>query len=148
MRTSGRVIACALLAVAALSCHVRRGPGSAEKAKQELPSLENRWLQVENDPVALEDILAPDFLHVVPVGIITKEQHIRFLREHPAPEQHTHKRFENLNVRIYGDTGIVNGAVVETTDRGERKTLFTYVFAYRDGKWQAVSAQELPAATR
>ena len=88
------------------------------------------------------------FLHVVPVGIITKEQHTRFLREHPGPEQHTHKRFENLNVRVYGDTGIVNGAVVETTDRSEHKTLFTDVFAYRDGKWQAVSAQELPAATR
>jgi hypothetical protein len=38
----------------------------------------------------------------------------------------------------------VNGVVVETTDYGERKTLFTDVFAYRDGKWQAVSAQELP----
>jgi hypothetical protein len=102
---------------------------------------------VENDPVALEDILAPDFLHVVPVGIITKEEHIRFLREHPAPGQHTHKRFEDLHVRIYGDTGIVNGTVIETTDRGERKTLFTDVFAYRDGKWQAVTAQELPVAT-
>jgi hypothetical protein len=39
---------------------------------------------------------------------------------------------------------IVNGAVIETTEHGERKTLFTDVFAYRDGKWQAVSAQELP----
>ncbi|PYJ64232.1 MAG: hypothetical protein DME74_00600 [Verrucomicrobia bacterium] len=147
MRSSGRVIACALLTLAALSCHASRGPRSAEQAKQELLSLENRWLQVENDPVALEDILAPDFLHVVPVGIITKEEHIRFLREHPAPGQHTHKRFEDLHVRIYGDTGIVNGTVIETTDRGERKTLFTDVFAYRDGKWQAVTAQELPVAT-
>jgi hypothetical protein len=34
--------------------------------------------------------------------------------------------------------------VIETTEHGERKTLFTDVFAYRDGKWQAVSAQELP----
>ena len=147
MRSSGRVIACALLTLAALSCHASRGPRSAEQAKQELLSLENRWLQVENDPVALEDILAPDFLHVVPVGIVTKEEHIRFLREHPAPGQHTHKRFEDLHVRIYGDTGIVNGTVIETTDRGERKTLFTDVFAYRDGKWQAVTAQELPVAT-
>ncbi len=147
MRSSGRVIACALLTLAALSCHASRGPRSAEQAKQELLSLENRWLQVENDPVALEDILAPDFLHVVPVGIITKEEHIRFLREHPAPGQHTHKRFEDLHVRIYGDTGIVNGTVIETTDRGERKTLFTDVFAYRDGKWRAVTAQELPVAT-
>ena len=30
--------------------------------------------------------------------------------------------------------------------RWPRKTLFTDVFAYHDGKWQAVNAQELPAA--
>ncbi|HET6886911.1 MAG TPA: hypothetical protein VFH87_03205 [Candidatus Udaeobacter sp.] len=37
----------------------------------------------------------------------------------------------------------MNGAVIEATEHGERKTLFTDVSAYRDGKWQAVSAQEL-----
>jgi hypothetical protein len=67
-----------------------------------------------------------------------------FLSEHSAGGKRPEKRFEDLHVRVYGETGIVNGAVIETTDRGERKTLFTDVFAYRDGKWQAVSAQELP----
>jgi len=56
------------------------------------------------------------------------------------------QRFEDLHVRVYGEAGIVNGAVIETTDHGERKILFTDVFAYRDGKWRAVSAQELPVA--
>jgi len=96
---------------------------------------------VENDPVALEDILAPDFLHVVPVGIITEEEHIRFLREHPAPGQHTHKRFEDLHVRIYGDTGIVNGTVIETTDRGERKLLHVRFLRRRSNR------QLLPVST-
>jgi hypothetical protein len=146
MRWPDRVIVCALLPLAALSCHVSREPRLAEQSKQELLNLENQWLQVENDPVALEGILAPDFLHVVPVGIITKDQHLRFLREHPAPKQRPEKRFEDLHVRVYGEAGIVNGAVIETTDRGERKTLFTDVFTYRDGKWQAVTAQELPVA--
>ena len=40
----------------------------ADKAKQELLALENRWLQVEDDPNALEPTLAPDFLHVVGCG--------------------------------------------------------------------------------
>ena len=106
--------------------------------------MENRWLQTEDDPVALEGILAPDFLHVVPGAIITKEQDLQFQREHPVGGQRPQKRFEDLHVRIYGDAGIVNGAVIEKTDHGERKTLFTDVFAYRDGKWRAVSAQELP----
>ena len=144
MRPWDRVIGCALVPLAILSCHVSREPRSADESKQELLSLENRWLQVENDPVALEDILAPDFLHVVPGGIITKDQHLRFVREHPAPSQRSEKRFEDLHVRVYGEAGIVNGAVIETTEHGKRKTLFTDVFAYRDGKWQAVNAQELP----
>jgi hypothetical protein len=144
MKPWDRVIGCALVPLAILSCHVSREPRSADESKQELLSLENRWLQVENDPVALEDILAPDFLHVVPGGIITKDQHLRFVREHPAPSQRSEKRFEDLHVRVYGEAGIVNGAVIETTEHGKRKTLFTDVFAYRDGKWQAVNAQELP----
>jgi hypothetical protein len=37
--------------------------------------------------------------------------------------------------------------IVVTTDGGvTQKSLFTDVFAYREGKWQAVNAQELPAA--
>jgi hypothetical protein len=146
MRSWDRVIGCALLPFALLSCQVSRAPKSAEESKRELLALENRWLQVEDDPVALEGILAPDFLHVVPEAIITKAQHLQFLREHPASGQRPEKRFEDLHVRVYGEAGIVNGAVIETTEHGERKTLFTDVFAYRAGKWQAVSAQELPVA--
>src|SRR5213592_5179519 len=84
MRFTNRVIGCALLPVVLLSCEVSQEPKSAEESKQELLALENRWLQVEDDPVAIEGILASDFLHVVPGAIITKNQHLRFLREHPA----------------------------------------------------------------
>jgi hypothetical protein len=141
------VIGCALLPLVFLSCHASRRSKSDEDLKQELVALEKRWLEVEDDAVPLEGILAPDFLHVVPGAIITKEQHLQYLREHPAGGQHPDKRFEDLHVRVYGNAGIVNGAVIKKTDHGERKTLFTDVFAYRDGKWQAVSAQELPVTS-
>jgi hypothetical protein len=144
MRLWDRVIGCALLPLVLLSCQHSQEAKPAEESKQELLALENRWLQAEDNPVALEGILAPDFLHVVPGAIITKSQHLQFLREHPAGGQRPEKRFEDLHVRVYGEVGIVNGAVIQTTDHRERKTLFTDVFAYRDGKWQAVSAQELP----
>ena len=147
MKSWDRVIGSALLPLVLLSCHVSRRPKSDEDSKQELLALENRWLQVEDDPAALEGILAADFLHVVPGAIITKDQHLQFLRNHPAGGQHPEKHFEDLHVRVYGEAGIVNGAVIETTEHGKRKTLFTDVFAYRDGKWQAVSAQELPVTT-
>ena len=107
MRSWDRVIACALLPLVVLSCHVSRGPKSDEDSKQELLALENRWLRVEEDPVALEGILASDFLHVVPGAIITKDQHLQFLREHPAGGKRPERRFEDLHVRVYGEAGIV-----------------------------------------
>ena len=85
---------------------------------------------------------------MVPGAIITKDEHLQFLRKHPAAANVREKQFEDLHVRVYGEAGIVNGVVIETTDHGERKTLFTDVFAYRDGKWQAVSAQELPVVAQ
>ena len=150
MRVLSCVIACTMfLFPGAMPRQTSRQLSSMETSKQELLELENHWLQVENDPDALEGILAPDFLHVVPEGIITKSEQLSFMRKHPAPAQKGERHFENMRVRVYGNVGIVNGVVVET-DNGEvnRKTLFTDVFAYRDGKWQAVSSQELPAADR
>ena len=122
-------------------------PRPPEKAKPELLDLENHWLQFEHDPDALESILAPDFLHVLGMGVITKEQHIDYWRKHPAPPSPP-KHFEDMHVRIYGTVGIVNGVGVANEAAGPRRTLFTDVFAYRDGKWQAVSAQELPASPK
>jgi len=146
MKLAVYVITFALLASLAVSCQVNRESKSAEQSKQELLKLENRWLTVERDPDALENILAPDFLHVLAAGIITKEQQLKFLRDHSAPKQQSERHFEDLHVRVYGTVGIVNGVVIETADGAEHKTLFTDVFARRQGKWQAVSAQELPVA--
>jgi hypothetical protein len=131
--------------LAPVSSHPRPAQGVTEKSKQEVLDLENHWLAVENDPAALESILAQDFLHVVPAGIITKDEQLNFMRKHPSPEQGS-KHFENMHVRIYGNgnLAIVNGMVVATTAAGTQKTLFTDVFVRRDGKWQAVNAQELP----
>ena len=146
MRLLGSVVTCAMLLFARPTwCQASRDARSTEKSKQELLDLENHWLQVENDPNALESILAPDFLRVVAIGIITKEEQLNFMRKHPAPEQRSERHFEDIHVRVYGSVGIVNGMVVEI-GTARRKTLFTDVFAYRDGQWQAVSAQELAAA--
>ena len=118
-----------------------------EKQKQELLELENRWLKSEDDPAALESILAPDFLHVVGAGIITKDEQLEYMRKNPAPHTNEQKHFDDMHVRVYGNVGIVSGEVVSTDKGSRRRPLFTDVFAYRDGKWQAVSAQELPRKT-
>ena len=137
----------AVLSIAASGCLGQDIPRSSEEAKHELVALENHWLEVEGDPSALDSILASDFLHVVPAGIITKSEQIEFMRKHPSPVQSSPKKyFENMHVRVYGNVGVVNGVVVESEAGAIKKTLFTDVFVYRAGKWQAINAQELPAA--
>jgi len=111
-------------------------------AELDVRRLEQDWLKVENDPSALESILADDFLHVLPVGMITKDDQLEFMRKHPAP-QGGERHFEELRVRVYGTTAIANGVVVESRDGAVLKTAFTDVFAYRNGRWQAVNAQKL-----
>ena len=47
-------------------------------------------------------------------------------------------------VRVYGDVGFVNGVVLTTDERGREaeRTSFTDVFVRRNGRWEAVNAQE------
>ena len=108
-----------------------------------LVALEHRWLAAEHDSATLEQILAPDFVHVVPTGdFLTKAQHIHYsvLYKPPAGGKY---EFETLAVRVYGDVGIATGIVRATDAKGNvDRTAFTDVFARRSGRWQAVNAQE------
>jgi hypothetical protein len=123
---------------AALTQHSPQGDREAiKKLKQE-------WLDRESDRATLERILADDFVHPVAEGLfLSKQQHIDWAVKHPrSVDREAH--FENLEVRLYGDTAIATGIVNDTDVSGgdSRKTIFTDVFAYRNGAWQAVSAEE------
>ncbi len=123
-----------------------RAHAGADK-QQLLINLEKRWLASKDNPDALESILADDFIHVLPFGFVTKSEQLRYLRTHPATQHGTTKHFEDFRVRIFDDTGIVNGIVAVTEGDGKvRRTIFTDVFVYRAGRWQAVNAQESPFA--
>ena len=115
-----------------------------ERRRAALVALENEWLANEHNAAALERILASDFVHPLPTGeFVTKAQHIAFSSAHPPPANRK-QHFDQLRVRVYGDVGIVNGIVV-TSDQESRevdRTIFTDVFVRRDGRWQAVNAQE------
>ena len=120
---------------------------SAQSAEQSVRSLEEQWLANESNPAVLESILADDFVHVLPVGFISKQEQLGFVRSHPQPAGEI-RRFEELKVRVYGDTAIATGIVEAREGQGAqpRRTMFTDVFVRRNGKWQAVNAQELPLA--
>jgi len=71
----------------------------------------------------VQSILADDFVHVLPIGFIGKDDHLGYLRQHTNAFPGT-KRFEELRVRIYGDvavaTGIVSLFVTRETNRINR----------------------------
>jgi uncharacterized protein DUF4440 len=118
-------------------------PRTTEHDRQALIALEHDWLAHLRDSATLDRILAPDFVHAVEPGeFLTKEQHISWNAKHPLPPNHR-ASFEKLQVRLYGDFGIASG-IVSSSDGGDHvsRTLFTDVFAFRNGRWQAVHAQE------
>ena len=116
----------------------------AAQDKEALIELENTWLKGEHDAAVLQRVLAPDFVHPVVTGdFLTKSQHIYYsTRRLPPPN--LKQRFDQMNVRVYGDVGIVNGIVVTSDENGKQldRTIFTDVFAWREGRWQALNAQE------
>jgi hypothetical protein len=141
----GLLLACTISSRTLLAQATPHGP---ERDRQTLETLEHEWLET-HDSTTLDRILAPDFVHPVSGGLVlTKAQHIAWAVTHVPPPGIT-RRFEQMRVRLYGDVGIVNGIVVATQGGHETaRTLFTDVFVYRDGRWQAVNAQETPAPTR
>ena len=118
--------------------------GASTRDERIVAALEQEWLEHEHDRATLERILADDFVHPVPQGIfLTKQQHIDWAVSHPAPLGRT-LRFERLDVRRFGDVEIASGIVLDTDASGSdaRRTIFTDVFAWREGLWRAVNAQE------
>jgi uncharacterized protein (TIGR02246 family) len=105
---------------------------------------EQRWLAHEDNVDSLTVILGDDFLHVLPSRIVTKREQLDYMRGHPAPPA-GRRRFDDLRVRVYHTAGVVNGIVAAIDPNGhERRTAFTDVLVERNGRWEAVSAQELP----
>jgi len=109
-----------------------------------LIALENDWLANLHNPAVLEKILASDFVHPLPTGdFVTKAQHIQFMSAHPPPPNRK-QRFDQMQARVYGDVGVVNGLVLTSDEQGREmeRTIFTDVFVRRNGRWEAVNAQE------
>lgn len=128
---------------------VRRAPKppelrDPERDQQAIRKLEQDWLAAEDDRSTLEGILADDFTHPLAVGVfLSKQEHIDWSVKHPR-SQDRKARFETLNVRLFGDTAIASGIVENTDSSGgdKKRSIFTDVFAFRDGRWKAVNAQE------
>jgi len=136
-----------LLLVPSLLWGQPSGTESQQPEKAEIAQIENRWLEAieTSDVAALDSILADDFVRPVPEAsqFITKSQLLDHLKTH-KPSSAGSKRIENLVITLYGATAVARGNVVGYNSSGQvvSRNLFTDVFVSRDGRWQAVSAQE------
>lgn len=139
----------ACLAVSASGQNDGRGRnGKQDREKAEIARLENEWL---NDIVyanvdGIAKILADDFVRPAPESgrFVTKGELLSYYRSHLSAQSTSKKRIEGLSIALYGSTAVARGVVVTTDLQGREisRLLFTDIFAWRNGKWQAVSAQE------
>jgi hypothetical protein len=148
-RSIGRIAPIVLIAVALGTLAGAATPRrSLPSDRQAIVALEELWIDAK-DASTLERLLADDFVHPLYSGeIINKAQHIEWVTKHPRPANR-HARFARLDVRLFGDVAQAYGVVSVSDETGSeiRRNVFTDVFVYRKGRWQAVSAQETPIVT-
>lgn len=106
-------------------------------------SMENAWVSAleRHDRAALDCILDPSFVDSNWRGQrVTKTEMLAGFAKRPSPTL----RLTDVEVVLLGDVGIVRGVNTQkSADGGNSGSVrFTDVFAYRQGRWRAISAQE------
>ena len=120
------------------------------QSPQALIALEHRWVSANqtHDIRVLKAILAENFIDNTYRGTLRTRQQV--LSGPRSGAGYLFAGFKGLNVRFFGNTGIVTGIVVYKKKGGNQRARirFTDVFHYGHGGWQAVSAQETLVAAQ
>ncbi len=114
-------------------------------AEDTIKQLEQRWLDalVRRDQATVAEILAPEFQDTMIDGKVrTREQALAAVLDTTRPA--FSRFFGRLEVKVYeGKFAVAHGLTVLNGDKiREAHIVFTDVFVLRNGKWQAVAAQE------
>lgn len=147
MRT--KQLAMVLVVLALSAAPVFAQPPQSESTAAALMKVEYKWLAALNrhDVTALARILGREFIDSDYQGdAITRAQYLTyFARPVARPAPRVEQSFEDTTVRFVagGEVAIVTGLVITRPAMGAvRHSRFTDVFAWRDGRWQAVTGQE------
>jgi ketosteroid isomerase-like protein len=125
-------------ATTGLAQTVARVPEQNDSAEQAVLKLTQEWLAAENsvDRAALNRIIADDFLGTGPRGTTVSKKDVI-----PREGSEGHGLAisgQDLKVRVFGDTAIVTGrGVPSTQERPEMR--ITVVFLKRADRWQMVA---------
>jgi hypothetical protein len=134
-----------LISVALISRAQPPDAGSAGDRAQIL-QLERDWVQsfVTMDVAANERIVADDFLGTEPDGKRIRKADLIAEMKTEEPLASNHLNEDDVTVRFYGQTAVVNGS--ESWKQRDGKTgrfIWTDIFVKRNGKWQVVASQDL-----
>lgn len=107
---------------------------------------------VAGDLSALESLHAPDYFAINNIGQFTsRKQVIDDVRA--GLFRYTSMLHKNVQIRIYGQTAVVNGLTINQGHRGSRDVsgqfAYTRVYLKNNGAWRAVLSQytRIPATT-
>jgi ketosteroid isomerase-like protein len=123
--------------------------------EQELKRLEDEWLNtyLRGDKATFDRIVADDFTGTDESAVLRNKTQERELIQAPPPGAiKVSLTNEDLKVRIYGDTAIATGRIVQKAERVGQDSFgfqsrFTDTFLKRQGRWQVVARHysRLPA---
>jgi ketosteroid isomerase-like protein len=138
-----QILPVCLLLAAAMSAQTQ---GDKNSVEQILIQMEHDWSRAdtEKDAATLDRILADDWIGIDFEGtVLTKPQALKDINSGSASLEST--VLSDMKVRIYGNTAIVTGTDTEKSEYHGKdssgKYLWTDVFVFRNGRWQAVSSQ-------
>jgi len=141
------MLPCALTILAMLflcDCSIQKDQKETERYILES---ERQWAEsvATGDTLAIERILADDFIGVDPKGrLYTKQQMIDETRN--APKYFVSNRLNDVKVRFYRKTAIAQGSETWEKRSGERgRFVWTDTWMQRNGRWQIVAAEDLIA---
>ena len=120
-----------------------RGRGNVA---EQLKKLEEDWNNafIKGDAATLEKILADDYFMIDPQGgTSNKSKTLEDVKSGQFKPESI--KYDDLKVRVYGNTGIVTGGVIVKNAGGGLDSISAYrfsdVFVLRGGRWQAVNSQ-------
>jgi len=121
------------------------GQQSDQAADAYIDKAEKAWaaMATTKDASILNGYLADDFVGVTETGDErNKQQEIKYWSEQPS--DFASDTVPVMKYRHYGDTVIAQGAQTLKPKGGAfpMKIVWTDVWMYRDGKWQAVASQD------
>lgn len=127
-----RIITAALLLAASLF-----GAQPADAVRQ----VAEGWYQaaVKQDRAALNRLLADDLTYCHAGGKLqTKAEYIAAVMD--GPSHYESMTFDDVNIRIYGETAILTGAVdVKLTNQPVFRVRTLHAYVEKNGQWQLVA---------